>query len=157
MSETKRKNADYTASAINLTNSEDTWRAYNLWKEAELALNKAELEIESKVPPELITARDEARKAVGDAYDKLKESIDKFGGIQEVQSGSYALKTEAKTPIYHAEPFIKNYEQYVPAVITQAVNPEALKGLIKGGLVEQAPLEAQGVITYKKTVRTIIK
>jgi hypothetical protein len=158
--EKTKKNPTYQA--INQTNAPEVKEALNA-----LYLYEKELaDIQDKIKaalPELIAERDRWRDAVSCKTAEIKELIQEHGSYQDAEAGEYALVYERKTPQYDAQAFKARYPQYVPAVIVEAVNAEALKGLIKGGLLSQPELEIHDergrtpVITYRTAQITVIQ
>ena len=71
--------------------------------------------------------------------------------------GWYALKQRKVSKSYKPEPFEKAYPQFAPAVIIKAIDTSKLTGLIKGGLVNEAQLEADGVLVCTESFAYIIR
>jgi hypothetical protein len=160
MSETKVKaNPDYTASAENLTNAESTVIAYSKWLESKAMLERVNLEIEGKIPTELITAKDAAQKAVALAEKELKETVIAKGGLQDVEAGHYALQQRKVSLEYDPIEFTKWYPDMAKLVIEPSININItkIKGLIKGGLLSESDMKEQGIITAKETLVWQIK
>lgn len=138
MENTKKKaNPDYSASAKDLSKPLATVSAYKVWQEAKSILEKAELEIEAKIPTELINARDLARENLERVYKELKETIANNGGFQDIEAGQYALQQKKVSKSYDAVEFGKRFPQYKEAVVIPSVNVKALEGLFKGGLIKE--------------------
>jgi len=158
MSETKeRKNPDYTASAKDLSSPEPTIKAYENWWASKTALEKAELEIEAKIPSELITARDNAQTAVQEAFNILKELVTDLGGFQNLETGEYALQQRKISRSYAVEPFKIHCGEYTPQVLIEAIDGKALESLIKAGKLKEDALKERGIIIEKETFAYIIK
>jgi hypothetical protein len=158
MTEPKVKaNPDYTASAVDISNPQDTVQAYADWLRCKSLLERAELEIEGKIPTELITARDAARKAVDLALKQLQDTVKMAGGLQDIENGHYALYQRKVTLEYDAVEFPKWYPNEAKLVIEPSINVTKLKGLIKGGLLNESTMKEQEIITAKETIVFIVK
>ncbi len=154
---TTRKNPDYSKSAINeanqanaLCNPQETRAAYELWL---LALRRADEladEIESVIPAELKEKRDYLKAVLSDTEKALRESIQVYGGFQDIENGRYALLQGKKTTLYNAERFKESYPKLAQAVLYEVVNTDVLWALIKAGTLNEKELTSSGVISYKE-------
>jgi hypothetical protein len=152
-----KTNPDYTASAKDLSNPVPTFNAYDNWKMAKDLLEKAELEIEAKIPTELITARDKARELVDSAYNALKEAVINYGGFQNIEAGEYALQQRRASKSYNVEPFKMHFGEWTPMVLVEAIDVKNLESLIKDGKLKETDLKERGVVTEKESFAYIIK
>jgi len=159
--EKTKKNPTYQA--VNQTNAPEVKEALD-----ELRILKAQRETLNEklkaLAPELLESLEENTKLTTKQTSIIKDLIETHGSYQDTEAGEYALIYERKTPQYDAEAFETRYPQFVPAVIVKAVNADALKGLIKGGLLSQEDLETQAagcdvapVITFKTAQVTVIQ
>jgi len=162
--EQKKKNPVYQA--VNQTNAPEVKDALD-----ELHVMQSDLESVKQdlmnCMPELYENMESLQRSVIKQTARIKELIQTHGSYQDAEAGEYALIYERKTPVYDAQAFKARYPQFIPAVIVEAVNPDALKGLIKGGLLKQEELEADAlkenglhanpVITYKTAQCTVIQ
>jgi len=159
--EKTKKNPTYQA--INQTNAPEVKAALDALYLYETELEKIREQIKAAIP-ELIERGDNLDRAIVAKKAEIKSLIQEHGSYQDVEAGEYALICERKTPQYNAQAFKYRYMQFAPAVIVDTVNADALKGLIKGGLLSQEDLEKQAagcdvatVITYKTTQITVIQ
>jgi hypothetical protein len=156
--ETKaKKNTDYSASAVDISNPEPTVIAYAKWLESKAMLERATLEIDAKIPAELITARDAAQKAVDLSYKELHDMVITSGGMQDLEAGRYALQQRRVSKSYAVEPFKMHFGEFTPAVLVEAINTVALEGLVKAGRITESSLKAAGGLQEKETMAFIIK
>ncbi len=153
----KRKNPDYSASAEHLCNPRAVEE--NLFRIRQLQMNHTLLNAQAQalIPNEVKARIAELEFSISEATKTIRDLIDQQGSYQNVENGHYALKMRKISKQYHAEPFLAQYPQYAPAVIVQTINVNALEGLIKGGLLGEASLLAEGVITKSETYTYIVK
>ena len=159
--EKTKKNPTYQA--INQTNAPEVKAALAQLRMRQCELNDLQKHLEKR-EPDIMTAIKNVGADIANATAELKTLIQQHGSYQDAEAGDYALIYERKTPQYDAEAFETRYPQFVPAVIVKAVNADALKGLIKGGLLSQEDLETQAagcdvapVITFKTAQVTVIQ
>jgi hypothetical protein len=158
MAEIKIKaNPDFTASAENLNNAEPTVIAYAKWLESKNMLERANLEIEGKIPTELITARDAAQKAVDASYKNLQDTVKTSGGMQDVEAGRYALQQRRISKTYAVEPFKMYFGEFTPAVLIEALDIKALEDLVNRGRINEISLKEHGVLTEEVKLAFIIR
>ncbi|MFA5379396.1 MAG: hypothetical protein WC455_26805 [Dehalococcoidia bacterium] len=152
-----KKNPDYSKSAKSITNAPETIEAYNVWLSLVNEVTKADEVIQKCIPADLKETRDRLILEAQSARDYLESKVKEYGGYQDTVTGQYALIIEAKRPQYDAKKFETAFPRESPIVIEKAVNEKALDGLIKGGILTEADLVTQGVITYKITERKVIQ
>ena len=146
---------DYKDSAVNLCNPPDL-----KVKLAELAEQEALLPMYEEELKENSSYKSlkETEQAISDTQAQIRAMIETLGSYQDLKAGHYALKYRRVSKEYHAEKFAGNpYDQYRPAVIAEGINVQALNGLIKGKLLDEADLKQHGVITEKEGFAVIIK
>jgi hypothetical protein len=156
--ETKtKKNTDYSNSAVNLNNHEETIKAYRDWQLKNIQANMVQQAIDESVPPNLIAAREEANKAAAESRAVLEACIKTNGGYQDVDNGFYALQQRKVSKSYDATKFGSWYPQFKDAVVIPSVNVKALEGLIKGGLIHMDDPAMNEIITKTESFVYIIK
>jgi hypothetical protein len=153
----EKKNTNYEASAVNLTDSPVTIDAYTQYRNAVESLSKASRAIDDAVPVELIKIRDAASTWVDDCFKNVKATIEKYGGFQNLQDGHYALQQRRVSKEYHAGVLEVEYPQLTSDVLVTAINVPALEAIIKRGAVTEEELKKTGVITTKESLAFIIK
>ncbi len=154
---TTRKNTDYSASAVNLTNPPDVIRALGDLLTVQAKLTDVTTRIALTVPKELSDEANALTSEIADRKKKLETLIDQWGGYQDLETGHYALKQRKVSKSYNAEKFEPVWPQYSQAVIIKAIDEAKLKGLIKGGLITEDELKANQVLTEKESFAFIIK
>jgi hypothetical protein len=142
------KAKDFSESAENLTNPDEVRTLLNGLHTIQLekANLEAKLREESKELVEAIEAKEGEIKAVmldlkGDPKNKITGAIENYGSYQDTENEHYAVRYRNIIKSYHVEPFKEQYRKYVTAVIVESINVQALKGLIKGGLILEADLK----------------
>ncbi|KKL98290.1 hypothetical protein LCGC14_1825910 [marine sediment metagenome] len=150
---------DYTASGVNLCNPPEVRELLDLYIVAQNQAWAAQEAIEAVIPEDLKEGNSAASVALGDARNALRAAVEEHGGYQDVGTETYALFQVRRTPQYSIVPFLgmKKYEQFVPLVVKNTIDPDALKGQIRGKLLTEAELVEDGVITYKETQAFILK
>ncbi len=151
----EKKVADYSETAVNLINPPDL-----KVKLTELSKQKAMLLVyeEELKDNDSWKSLKETEQSISDTQAQIRAMIDALGSYQDLKAGHYAVKQRRATKEYHADKFVgKNYDQYRQAVVAEAINVQALNGLIKGKLLDEADLKQYGVITEKETFAIIIK
>ncbi len=155
--ETKRKNPDYTASAVDLKNPVETLDGLRKVLTVRDYLARLQQEAQECIPKELADKISEATLGLATAEDELKKNIDAFGSYQDTELGMYALKQRKVSVSYDALAFECRYPQYAPAIVIKAVDTTKLKGLIKGGLLDEADMKAGMVSKESESFAYIIK
>jgi len=139
MAEVKeKKRADYSNSAESLINPPEIGE-----KLKELYQAQQDVKLQEELLREIATYQHlkTSEQKVADLTAQIKDMIDAQGSYQDLEQGYYAVKYRRVSKAYEAEPFIKAYPQFVPAVIINSVNTQALQGLIKGGLITEEDLK----------------
>jgi hypothetical protein len=95
-------------------------------------------------------------KEVSRIKAEIKTAIDKYGNFQDLARRLYGLKQTRISQQYHVFPIEAHYPQFAPAVIVKSVNTDAVKGLIKGGLLSEADLKSIQAITETENFAYII-
>jgi len=128
---------DYTKSAINLVNPNEVknlllqWeKANNIYKANIDALNKTAEAIEVQA----------AQVSVERLQKELRAAIDRAGSYQDIAEGLYALKQARKSTSYDPKQVRKHIPQFAEAVITETVDGNKIRGLQKGGLIDENQL-----------------
>ncbi len=157
--EPKRKNIDYSNSAVNLNNIPLMGEFLENLREQEKELQELQEKANSYIPVDLLSCIEQNQLAINEYRNFITKQIEPFGSYQDLEQGLYAVKQRKVTKSYDAEAFEKKYPQYAPAIIVKSVDTTKLNGLIKGGLLNETDLKHPdiGVITEKEYYSYIIK
>jgi len=136
-----KKNADYSASAVNLTNDPDVAAFYFQLKQAMAGLDAANTAIEASVPESLLSERTKLEGEVERLQRELRLAIDAKGSFQDVPVGYYALKQRKVSVTYSPQGVRDAMPDFAKAVIEETVNKAKVEGLLKGGLISQAQVD----------------
>lgn len=153
----KRANPDYSASAVNLINPLEVSVSLTLLKKLQNDLALIEADIKLLLPLELISRRNKLQTKITEQEQGLKIAIETFGSYQDVEAGMYAVKQRKVSLSYDASCFESHYPELSPAVLVKSVNVKSIEGLMKGGLLDKARLESEGVIKVSEAFVYIIK
>jgi len=151
-----RKNTDYSASAINLTNPPQVMDLLAKIHRLGNDIEKIQLEIDDCIPQALLSKRDALQQELGDTDKSIRQAIDEFGSYQHVEYGEYALKQKRESIAYKPE----LVRQYAPSrvasfVLIESVDSKAFDAMVKTGQV--TPEQARQCGEVKETYAYIIK
>jgi len=150
----KKKNPDYTASAVNLTNPPEIEGKLAALEICQLAMVQLEDEIKQTEAAKQLAS---LQAAAAELTAQIKGMIDAMGSFQDVVSGRYAVKQRRETISYQPQMVraVLN-EKLASLVIVEAVDAKALDGLLKGKLItpEQARECGEAKETFAFIVRT---
>jgi hypothetical protein len=149
-----KRNTDYSQSAINLCNPPEVRTLLDNYVALQSEIDNLDLTLRAMPEYEQLTER---QQSLASARKEIEQTVEKYGSYQDVDAGRYGLKQRAVTIRYEVGDFENCYPEFVPAVLTKSINVEALKGLLKGGLLGEEGLRRIGVIQEKETFRFIIK
>ena len=155
--ETKKKPMDYTASAVALLNPNEVQEALCELNYLNKEVEKTQDIISALIPREFTETLTNLIKKREEVTQKIKDRVNTLGSYQNLDAGWYAVKQRKLSKSYDAAPFEQKYPQFAPAVIIKAVDTTKLNGLIKGGLLDEAQLEADGVLKISESFAYIIK
>lgn len=152
--ESKRKNPDYSGSAVNLCNPIELKTML-----VDLQQYKAkQMELQAKLSQ--VKLYQELRELEGELetlLQQINQVVDEKGSFQDAESYLYAVKQRRISLNYDPQAFRENYPQYAPAVIKETVDTTRLNGLIKGGLLDTGELLSKGVATESESYAYIVK
>ena len=152
-----KKNLDYSASAVNLTNPPEVAVLMAQFADCQAVESDLKKKADMCVPQEL---KDALKMVYADIVNmglNVKEAVDKYGSYQNLETGQYALKQRKVSKSYDAFAFKQSYTKYAPAVIEESVNVKALEGLIRGKLITEEGLRISEVIKETESFTYIIK
>jgi hypothetical protein len=152
-----KKNIDYSNSAVNLTNHEQIKGMLQALAETKAFLKSVEDRIEALIPKELADLQQQYQDEIMQIMSDIQITIEERGSYQDLENGRYAVKQRKVSKSYDARVFKIAYPQYSPAVVIETIDTTKLNGLIKGGLITEADLKTNGVVTEKETFNYIIK
>ncbi len=150
---TEKKNPDYSASAVMLTNSPCIKPSLDLYHK--LLIERGEFEMLLEDAP-YYKELQRVNKEIADCTASIKVLIDEQGSYQDVVLGEYAVKQRRESMTYQPG-LVRQYlpVQYHPVLMVESVNAKALEGLLKGGLI--TPEQARQCGEVKEAFAYIIK
>lgn len=153
---TEKKNPDYSASAVNLTNSGEVVKRLHDLRDKQKELSNLQTEVDALIPT-ILKEKIASVSSMIDLENKLlRETIDTFGSYQNTELGDYALKQRKESINYKPE----LVRQYAPSkvasfVIIESVDSKALDALVKAG--QLTPEVARQCGEVKESFAYIIK
>ena len=146
-----KKNLDYSASAVNLTNAVEV----KILLDAKARIDNEIRQIQTVMQayPEWQALQELGEKQIA-INAQIRAAVDQYGSDQDVSAGVYAVKQIRKTVTFIAEKIRQVIPQYAEAVI-DGVNTEKMKGLIKGGLISSE--QSNSCSAIKESFAYIIK
>ena len=148
----EKKNPDYTASAVSITNP----------VEIEILLGQRKAvsgqvgELLNTLEQNPIYKDIQEGKATLAGIDKqLVALIDEKGGYQDTDTGLYALRQRRISLSYIPERLRECIPQWASALISEVVDPKKVSQLIKSKLITESEIEV--ATTRKETTRIIIE
>ena len=152
--ETKvKKNPDYSASAVNLTNPSEV--ALTLVHIKLLQAEIDNLDDVMKSYPEYEQMVDKQQE-LAKLRKEAEMEIDTYGSYQDTEKGFYALKQRAVTVSYLADRVHEHLPPaMVAAVIVESVDKGTVEALVKAGRITPDQQEAisQKIEVYKYIIR----
>lgn len=155
MAETK-KAPDYTNSAENLVNPPEVKELLDNLHLQQKVLAGLEDELKGK-NKELYEAVEESTKHIADLQANIRAAVEVSGSYQNIEAGDYAVRYRRMSKSYDVAAFKRNYPDYVPAVVTEALNVKALEGLIRGKLLTEEALKLNKILTETATYAFFIR
>ena len=148
---------NYSESAVNLTNAEEIKAKLVDLEGYQINLAVAQADAEQCIPEDIKKRIADNALVVGSLKEEIRALIDLLGSYQDMEAGRYAVKQRRVSVSYDAIKFEAAFPLLSPAVIVKTVNPAALKGLIKGGLVSETELSIKQVSQESESFAYIIK
>jgi len=156
MTEKEAKKPDYSNSAEKLINPPEVKALLDKLHNEQGVMTSLEAELQVHCA-EIVEAIAKSGVTITELQKQIKAAVETHGSYQNVEAGEYAVKYRRMSKSYHVEPFKKIYEKYAPAVIEETINVKALEGLVKGGLISEENLKANGTITETPTFAFFIR
>ena len=103
-------------------------------------LTRLNLKIEAIIPPEMVEQRARLEAETADLKKDCKEAANTYGGYKDEQGWECRIEKRI-TVEYLPEPFRQAFPQFAEACIEETVNKNKVKGLLKGGLINDLDLE----------------
>uniref|UniRef100_A0A6M3LR20 Uncharacterized protein n=1 Tax=viral metagenome TaxID=1070528 RepID=A0A6M3LR20_9ZZZZ len=152
----EKKNADYSASAVNLTNHPVVMDLETKYRGELKAIEDLNQRISNAIPQALKDQAIALEKGHQETDKTLRKAIDEYGSYQHVEYGFYAVKQRRESIIYKPE----LVRQYAPSkvasfVLIESVDSKALDALVKAGQI--APDVARQCGEAKESFAYIIK
>jgi hypothetical protein len=153
---TEKKNPDYSASAVNLTNPPEVQELLMAQRQRQTALVVLCDQADACVPAELKAQIAELESTIAAEQAGIKGYIDTFGSYQNLETGMYGVKQRRESVTYSPELMRKYLDPKIAnLVIVESVDTRKLDGLIKGGFV--TPEEVRGCGEAKESFAYIIR
>jgi len=156
-----KKNTDYSASAVNLTNHMEVFNAISRIKVMQSDIEMLDATLHAYPEYEQMVEKQQEMAVLRKEAEQL---IEQYGSYQDTEKGWYGVKQRKVSVSYNAGIFEGKYPQFAPAVIIKAVDTTKLKGLIKGGLITEEELRQSwdgkggaSVVTETESFAYIIK
>lgn len=143
-----KKGTDYSKTAIQLTNPNETRDALLDYDKARTEQARASMALQfviAKLPEQLRIAKADIDLLA--TFEKVKETIDRAGSFQDIEAGLYALKYGRKSVTYDVEKVKSEMPKYVGAVVEEVVDGDALKVLLKAKKITAEQVARCEVIT----------
>lgn len=147
-----KKNPDYTASAISITNPQEI--EILLGQRRAISAQVGELLNTLERTP---TYKDitKGRATLADIDATLTALIDEKGGYQDTDAGLYALRQRRVSLSYNPKRLRECVPKWADGVISEVVDPKQVSQLIKSKLITEKEIEAATI--RKETTRIIIE
>lgn len=155
--EVKRKNTDYSKSAVALLNPQVVEISLIQLNNFQRRLNEVNEAMTAAIPQNLKDEAQQLTDLIGNINKVIREQIESNGSYQNLDQGWYAVKQKKVSKSYDARVFKLAYPQYSPAVVIETIDTAKLTGLIKGGLITEDDLKTNGVVTETESYSYIIK
>lgn len=153
---TKKKNPDYSSSAVSLYNNPklgDMLAALHALQESDRVQQNL---ADSYIPEEVKESLKNSQRMIAGVQAAIREAIEQLGSYQDVEAGCYAVKQRRESVIYQPALVRRTLpETYANMVIVESVDSKKMEGMIKGGFVtqEQAKQCGEGKQTFVYIIR----
>ena len=152
----EKKNPDYAASAVMLTNSPQVEGLLRELQNCQTAVSQLRNQADALVPDELKGKIQRAEEQASKLSKDIRQSIDELGSYQDIDKGWYAIKQKRESISYKPE----LVRQYAPSkvasfVLIESVDSKAMDAMLKSG--QLTPVEARQCGEVKETYAYIIK
>ena len=132
----EKKNPDYAASAVMLTNPPQVYGDLVLIRQCNAAITELRARMDTYVPQDLKDSLSSFERQLEAANKDIRIGIDLYGSYQDPDKGEYAIKQKRESIIYKPE----LVRQYAPSkvasfVIIESVDSKGLDALLKAGLI----------------------
>ena len=131
---------DYSQSAINLCNPEEVGRLLEQLRQAQEDLGVFQKQLDEANKELVALLHDQSDKVTG-LTNQIKESVEQYGSYQDLEASLIAVKQRKVSKTYDAAKFKALFPKFADAVIEEAINVNALKGLLKGNLIGEEELK----------------
>lgn len=151
-----KKNTDYSASAVNLTNPREVISVLLEVRVSQAALIELQSQADAFIPETIKKLIKERLLMIENQTKKLKVSIDTYGSYQDTEKGEYALKQRRESITYRVDMVRAVLDAKLASlVIVEEVDGKALDGLVKGKLVTSLQAKECGEVkaSYSYIIR----
>ncbi len=157
VTENKRKNTDYSNSAVNLNNNDTVRDLIARYISATNNVITTQEIIDEHIPAQLRLELATFQKDVQALYSELTLAIDTHGSYQDLGRGAYGIKQRKVSKSYNPHLFEEYFPEFAPAIIIKAIDTVKLNGLIKGGLVSEDGLKRASILEEKESFAYVIR
>lgn len=145
-----KKNPDYAASAVMLTNSPQVEGLLRELQNYQVAVNQLRNQADALVPDELKSKIQRAEEQASKLSKDIRQSIDEFGSYQDIDKGWYAIKQKRESISYKPE----LVRQYAPSkvasfVLIESVDSKAMDAMLKSGQLTPVVARQCGIVEEK--------
>jgi len=151
-----KKNIDYKASAVNLTNPIEIISLMEKYRKEESHIGILSLEIQDCIPQALRDRLEIAEKYHSETNQVIRTAIDQFGSYQDTDVGEYAIKQRRESITYKPE-LVRCYapSKVASFVLIESVDTKAMDAMIKTGQITSEQVKQCG--ETKESFAYIIK
>ncbi len=153
---TEKKNPDYAASAVMLTNPPQVEGLLRELQTCQMAVIQLRNQADALVPDELKGKIQRAEEQANKLSKDIRQSIAEFGSYQDIDKGWYAILQRRESITYKPE----LVRQYAPSkvasfVLIESVDSKAMDAMLKSG--QLTPVEARQCGEVKESFAYIIR
>ena len=144
---TKRKNLDYSASAVNLVNPPEVQVDLSAYTGLTLEIDQVKTEMDACIPQGMKDRLATLEIQLLACLDAVKADIERFGSYQDFEAGLYAVKQRRESIIYTPALVRKHApDKVADFVLVLAVDGKALEALAKAGQIDGETLRKCGEV-----------
>ncbi len=147
---TEKKNPDYGASAVMLTNPPQIMDLLAKYHKEAVALMGITEAINNAIPVDLANQKSILEKYHQETDKAIRQAIDELGSYQDTEKGEYAVKQRRESITYKPE----LVRQYAPSkvasfVLVESVDSKAMDAMLKSGQLTPIVARQCGIVEEK--------